>query len=61
MADFKNGEDVRVYLEKYGYNFKRLDKITLLGQGGENMIFRVIPYLPLEIVAKIPLPQEDTA
>ena len=60
LINIKNDKDVKVYLEKYGYNFKRIDEVKLLGQGGENMIFRVTPFLPLEIVAKIPLPSEDT-
>lgn len=31
----------------------------MLGRGGESTIFRVIPYVPMEIVAKVPLVQED--
>lgn len=43
------------YIEEKSMNFTRIDELHLLGQGGESVIYRVIPYLPLEIVAKIPL------
>ena len=43
--DFKNNpESVKLFLEKYGYNFKQVGEIELLGAGGESMVFRVEPF-----------------
>jgi hypothetical protein len=33
--------------------------VKLLGKGGENMIFRVNSFLPVEIIAKVPLNQDS--
>ena len=29
--------------------------MNLLGKGGENMIFRINPFIPLEVIAKVTL------
>lgn len=33
--------------------------MKLLGQGGESKIFRIDPYVPLEIIAKTPLVDKE--
>jgi hypothetical protein len=30
-----------------------------LGKGGEAIVFEVKPYIPLEVIAKVPLSTED--
>jgi hypothetical protein len=48
-------ESVMEYIKEKGFKFDRLDSIEKLGQGGESTIYRLIPYLPVEIIAKLPL------
>lgn len=43
------------FLNKYAYNFGLIDEVSFLGKGGENMIFRINPFLPLEVIAKVTL------
>ena len=47
------------FLEKYSYNFAKFEDIFELGKGGESRVMRVEPYIPMEVVAKMPLVSED--
>jgi hypothetical protein len=46
-------------LAKYSENFKRLEGLQILGKGGEAIVFNVDPYLPIEVIAKVPLGNEN--
>lgn len=39
-------------------NFNRVEKVNILGKGGEAVVFSVTPYLPMEVIAKVPLAKE---
>jgi len=52
---------VKEYIKERGWQFNRIDEVETLGKGGESIVFRVIPYLPVEIVAKIPITTTDSS
>lgn len=56
---FAKIEDVKNFLSQYSNNFKRYDEIYELGKGGESVVLRIEPYVPLEVVAKMPLVGDD--
>jgi hypothetical protein len=53
--DFDKEQSIKDFLSTYGYQYQRIDEVKLLGKGGENMIFRVNSFMPVEIIAKVPL------
>ena len=48
-------EAVKEFLNKYSYNYGRISEIKLMGQGGENIIYQIEPFVPIETVAKVSL------
>ena len=46
---------MKEFLNKFSYNFGRISEINLLGKGGENIIYQVEPFVPIECVAKVSL------
>ena len=39
-------------MNKYSYNFGRTDSVEYLAAGGENVVFRMNPFVPVEVIAK---------
>jgi hypothetical protein len=50
---------IKEFLGKYSENFSRLERISLLGKGGEAVVFGITPYRPMEVIAKVPLASGD--
>ena len=50
---------IKDFLKKYSENFSRFEDITVLGKGGEAVVFNVVPYKPMEVIAKVPLDNGD--
>ena len=51
--------EVRDFLGKYSHNFSRFEDIYELGKGGESRVIRVEPFIPMDVVAKMPLVDEE--
>ena len=45
-------DTIEFFLNKYSYNFGRTDSVKFLAAGGENVIFRMNPFVPVEVIAK---------
>ena len=59
LLKLEDEEAIREFLIKYSINFSRMEDIQLLGKGGEAIVFNITPYLPIEVIAKVPLITED--
>lgn len=57
--DFKQLGEIKAFLNEYSFNFKKFSDLYELGKGGESLILRIEPFLPIEAVVKIPLISEE--
>lgn len=60
-VSFKTISEVQEFLREYGYNFSKFEDIYELGKGGESRVLRIEPYIPMEVVAKMPIVTENTS
>ena len=41
------------FLNKYSHNYGRVNNISFLAKGGENSVFTLEPFVPVETVARV--------
>jgi len=49
------------FLARHSSNFSRIESVEILGKGGEAIVFGITPYLPMEVIAKVPLSVDESA
>ena len=48
-------QNIKDFLNTYSYNYGRISEIKFLAKGGENAIYQIEPFVPIETVAKVSL------
>ena len=46
-------DTIKDFLDKYSFNFKRVNEIKLLAEGGEASVYHIEPFIPVEAVVKL--------
>lgn len=54
-----NKDTINFFLTNFSYNFGRIEQVDFLAAGGENVVYRVNPFIPIEIIAKATLSKTE--